>query len=98
VAASRNLTDAEKSLRGTLASHASWANTENRSARTLQGRLAMLAKFEAQVDPDGKLTPAERAKRAESARKEHMARMSFLAAKGRRRAAADRSAEAGDVE
>ena len=32
------------------------------------------AKFEREVDPEGKLTPQERAKRAEHARKAHMQR------------------------
>ena len=39
----------------------SWANTEDRPARTLPARRAMLDKFEKEVDPEGKLTIQERA-------------------------------------
>lgn len=47
----------------------------------------MLDKFEQQVDPDGTLTPTERAKRAESARKAHFQRLAFKSAKARSRRA-----------
>lgn len=57
----------------------------------------MLAKFEAEVDPDGALDPDERRRRAIHARKAYMAELSLKAAKARRlRAEADRlEAEAG---
>jgi hypothetical protein len=42
--------------RGRLGAYASWARTEDRSARTLPARRAMLDKFEKEVDPEGKLT------------------------------------------
>lgn len=45
----------------------SWANTEDRAARTLPARRAMLDRFEKEVDPDGRLRIEERAKRAEYA-------------------------------
>jgi hypothetical protein len=51
--------------------------------------------FEAKVDPDGTMDPVERAKRAESARKEHFARMALLSAKARR--AKRKSADQRDV-
>jgi hypothetical protein len=51
---------------------------------TAPARRGFLAKFEHEVDPDGLLAPAERAKRAENARKAHMTRLSLLAAKARR--------------
>jgi hypothetical protein len=54
---------------GRIGAHASWAKTEDRSARTAPARRAMLDKFEREVDPNNELTPAERAERAESARK-----------------------------
>jgi hypothetical protein len=43
-----------------------------------------MATFEAQVDPDGILEPAERARRAESARKAHFGRLALASAKARR--------------
>ena len=66
-----------------MGAHKSWANTTDRTARTLNARLAHDAKFERLVDPDGKLAPAERAKRADSARKEHYARLAYLSARAR---------------
>ena len=44
----------------------------------------MLEKFEHAVDPDGKLTPAERAKRADFARKAHFQRLALKSAKVRK--------------
>ncbi len=67
-----------------IASHESWANTADRTARTQPGRDGLTAKFEAQVDPDGLLSPDELARRVESARKAHFARLAFLSAKTRR--------------
>jgi hypothetical protein len=85
-----NLTPAERTLRAQIAAHAGWALTEDRTARTQPGRDAMLRKFENQVDPDRKLTPAERAKRVENARKAYYQKLSFKAHKARRRRAAAR--------
>lgn len=79
------LTPAERRLRSQIGAHESWARTENRSARTLPARMALLAKFEQQVDPDNRLTPAERAKRAENARKAHYAKLALKSAQSRRR-------------
>jgi hypothetical protein len=79
------LTPTERSLRGQLAAHESWARTPDRSARTANARKAMLDKFEQQVDPDGTLSPAERARRAEHARKAHFMRLALKSAQARRR-------------
>ncbi len=79
-------------MRATIASHESWARTEDRAARTAPARKAMLARFERQVDPAGVLTPAERARRAEHARKAYYARLALKSAKSRRRAAEARAA------
>jgi hypothetical protein len=43
------------------------------------------AKFEREVDPEGKLSPQERAKWAEYARRAHMQRLALKSAKARRR-------------
>jgi hypothetical protein len=55
---------ADRSLIARLAAHESWAKTADASARTAPARRAMLGRFEHQVDPDGVLSPAERARRA----------------------------------
>jgi hypothetical protein len=80
-----SLTPAERSLRAQIAAHESWAQTADRSARTANARRAMLDKFERQVDPDGVLPPAERAQRAEHARKAHFKRLALKSAQARRR-------------
>lgn len=51
-----------------------------------------MERFEREVDPDGVLTPAERARRADHARKAHFARLSLASARSRRRAAEARAA------
>lgn len=89
-AAENPLTPEQRRLRGSLAAHTSWANTDDRRARTAPGRAASDARFEKLVDPDGTLTPAERAKRAENARKAHFQRMAFNSAKVRQAKAAAR--------
>ena len=87
MAASKNLTPAERTLRASLAAHESWARTEDPSARTASARQAMLDKFERQVDPDGTLAPAEREWRANHARSAHFKRMALKSAQARRRRA-----------
>jgi hypothetical protein len=79
------LTPTERSLRAQIAAHESWAQTDDRSARTANARKAMLDKFERQVDPEGILPPAERAVRAEHARKAHFKRLALKSAQVRRR-------------
>ena len=79
------LTPSERVLRSQIAAHESWARTEDRPARTAKARKAMLDKFERQVDPDGTLTPAERAQRAEHARKAHFKRLALKSVQARRR-------------
>ncbi|NOP96958.1 hypothetical protein HGK70_13895 [Mycolicibacterium fortuitum] len=71
-------------MRSQIAAHESWARTPDRAARTANARKAMLDKFEQQVDPDGQLAPAERAKRAENARKAYFARLALKSAQARR--------------
>jgi hypothetical protein len=83
---------AERQLIARQAAHQSWANTQNRTARTAPARDAFLARFEDQVDPGRELTPGERAKRATSARKAHFIRLALRSAQARRGAAARREA------
>ena len=79
-----SLTPEERSLRARLAAHKSWANTADPAARTAAARAASLSRFAREVDPEGKLDPAERARRADHAMQAHMLRMSLKAAKARR--------------
>jgi hypothetical protein len=79
-----SLSPSERSLRAQIAAHESWAHTEDRAARTAKARQASLDRFEDHVDPDRKLSPAERTKRAENARKAHFKRMALKSAKARR--------------
>ncbi|MDG4668639.1 hypothetical protein [Mycobacterium sp. 236(2023)] len=74
-----------RSLRGRIRAYESWAKTEDRTARTWPARKAMLDRFECEVDPDGVLSPQERAKRAEWARKAYMQRLALKSAAARRR-------------
>lgn len=78
---------AEHSLASRLGAFQSWAHTEDRTARTAAARRAFLDKFEKLADPDGVLLPVERARRAESLRKAHYARLALRSAQARRRRA-----------
>lgn len=69
------------------AAHRSWANTEDRTARTAAGTAALLAKFERQVDPDGTLPEAERIRRADSLRRAYFTELGIRSANARRRSA-----------
>jgi hypothetical protein len=51
---------------------------------TTSGRAAFLARFEAEVDPDSTLTPEERRRRAEHARRAYFTRLALASAKARR--------------
>ena len=50
---------------------------------TQAARRAFVKSFEAKVDPDGVLPPAERARRAESARKAHYAALALKSSTAR---------------
>lgn len=86
-------TASERSMRATLASYTSWANTADPVARTEPARQTFIESFASQVDPDGTLPPAERARRAEAAHKAHMMRLALRSAQSRRRAAERRAGE-----
>jgi hypothetical protein len=79
----------QRSLRGRLAAHESWAVTVDPSARTAPARAAFLDRFEREVDPDGVLDPAERARRAEHAKKSYFLRLAFRSAKARAKGTQD---------
>jgi hypothetical protein len=64
-------------LRASVAAHARWSRTTDRSAATEPARRAAWDRFERQVDPDGVLDPAMRAKLAENARRAHYQKMAL---------------------
>ena len=66
------------------AAHLFWPVTEDRSARTAPARSAFLTSFEAKVDPEGLLLPAERHRRAENARRAHFLQLAAKSADARR--------------
>lgn len=84
-------TSSERSLSARLAAHESWANTENRSARTAPARAARDQRFLEQAGGD----PI----RAEHLRKAFFLRLALASAKSRRKAAElTATAEAAEAE
>jgi hypothetical protein len=82
------MTPAERARYGRLGAHTRWARTADRTAATAPAREAFADRWDKQVDPDGLLPPAERAIRAEHAKKAHFTRMAIASAKARKRKAA----------
>lgn len=74
----------ERRLRARAAAHRSWALTPDPAARTAPARIAAWERFERLVDPDGVLAPAERARRADHARRAHFAEMQARSVAARR--------------
>jgi hypothetical protein len=73
---------AEKSLRHQYAAHVMHSR-HDANKTTKAGRAANKARFERQVDPEGKLPPAERARRAAHAEKAYMLQLAYKSAKVR---------------
>lgn len=78
----KNLTPEQLSLRGRIGALARWAK-EDPQANAARGQAGLLAKFEREVDPDGQLPAAERRRRAECARRAHMARLALKSSRAR---------------
>lgn len=74
------MTPAERSLRARLAAHHLHAQGKT---NTEPARKAFDQRFYDQVDPDGKLSPAEREKRAAHARKAYFTELALKSAKAR---------------
>lgn len=72
-------------LRARIAAGERWAKEPDRTAATAAARSAFMDRFSKQVDPDGQLDPAERERRAESAKRAHFARMALKSAQARAR-------------
>lgn len=84
MAASKNLTPQQRSLRASAAAHAMHSQNDVRET-TAAGLKAFNNRFEREVDPDGTLDPAERARRAAHARRSYMQRLALKSARSRAR-------------
>jgi hypothetical protein len=60
-----------KDINRPIAAEISCARTYDRSARTRPAREAFLKRFEREVDPENKLAPDERRRRAEHTKRAH---------------------------
>ncbi len=83
------LTPAQRTLRARLAAHCLHGQRDSREI-TSAARRAFLGKFEQEVDPEGVLPPAERARRAQHLLKAHMVGLAL--ARATKRARKDRTA------
>lgn len=79
-----SLTAAERSLRAKIGAHSLHAAYDGVEL-TERARATFRTGFEHQVDPDGLLSPDERQRRAQHARRAHMARLSLAASRARTR-------------
>lgn len=68
MAASSNLTPEQRATRSRLGAYALHSKVDS-AAHLAPARAGMVARFEREVDPDGILDPAERARRVAQARK-----------------------------
>jgi hypothetical protein len=84
------MTAAQRSMRGRLGAH-TLHSTHDSTELTVNGRKAFMNTFEAQVDPEGILSPEERSRRAQSARKAHMTRLALLSSQARSSRTADKA-------
>lgn len=69
-------TPAQRKLAAQIGAHSLHAQRDPRET-TAKARATFLSSFEKQVDPDGVLPAAERARRADSARKAHFKRLAL---------------------
>jgi hypothetical protein len=83
VASGAVMSHSAKDINRRIAAEISWSRTDDRSARTRPAREAFLKRFEREVDPDVKLPPDERRRRAEHAKRAYMLRLAKRAVKAR---------------
>lgn len=81
----------DRHLIASIAAHTRWANCDDPAAQTASARKEFLNRFERDVDPNGTLTPEERARRATHARKAYFRRLALKSARVRRTKAGDRT-------
>lgn len=80
------LTPEQRSQRARKAALTRWSK-ENPAANAARGQAGLLARFERQVDPTNELPTAERARRAECARRAHMVGLAYQSSKASARRA-----------
>ena len=80
------LSPAEMSLRGRTGAAVLHATHDSRET-SAAGRRAFMDRFERDVDPDGALSPEERARRAKAAKTAYFSRLSLAALKAPMRVA-----------
>ena len=73
-------------LGGRIGAYRKWSKVTDRSAATEKMRQAFLDRFERQVDPEGKLSPEQRARMAEAAKKAYFAELALKRHRARRAA------------
>jgi hypothetical protein len=78
------LTPSERRIRAQIAANSRWAH-EDPTVNALRGQAGLDARFEREVDPDGTLPPAERARRAENAKRAHFQRLALASSRARSR-------------
>lgn len=83
-------------MRARIAANSRWANAseEERRAAGALARKGFDDRFDREVDPEGVLEPAERARRAEHARKAYFLSLAFKSARSRRGASGERKERA----
>jgi len=81
----RDDTAVQRSLRARMAAYTMHASHDSR-VTTRNAREAFLARFERQVDPDGRLSASEHQRRAEAAKKAYFVGLAMKSAKARRAA------------
>lgn len=74
----------ERSLIARMAAHRLHAQIADPAAHTAPGRAAFAARFEKLVDADGVLAPAERARRADHAKRAYFAALALKSRQARR--------------
>jgi len=77
------LSPQQRVLRSRAAAYVQWSREGDRTARTAGARSSFLSRFEAEVDPDGRLDPTERAHRAAYARKAYFAKLALKSSQAR---------------
>jgi hypothetical protein len=78
------MTPEQRSLRGRMAAAIGHSRHDPRLT-TVKARQAFLARFEREVDPEGRLPAHERSRRAEQARKAYFLRLALSSSRARRR-------------
>jgi hypothetical protein len=84
---SGEFTAAQRSLCSRLAAYRSWERTADAAARTAPARRAAMARFESQLDPEGVLSPEERACRGTAVMRAYVTALALRSSRARAKAA-----------